>query len=72
MNAALAILRAVAEELANEAKANLVIANPDEQIVREWYENGFYYRETISSGAKMLYCYDFRLKKSSCKAVESR
>ena len=41
-----AVLIAVAKELAAQAKEVLPELREDEQVLREWYKNGVYFRET--------------------------
>ena len=50
MSALPSVLLAVAAELANMAKANLPKLNDGEEIRREWYADGMYYRETALDG----------------------
>lgn len=64
MKSAPSVLLAVAAELANTAKANLPKLNDGEEIRREWYEAGVYYRETVLDGMIFTYQYDFRQRKS--------
>lgn len=46
MSTAPAVLLAVATELAAQAKDSLPKLNDGEEVKREWYENGIFYRET--------------------------
>ena len=64
MSALPSVLLAVAAELANMAKANLPKLNDGEEIRREWYADGMYYRETALDGVIFIYQYDFGKKKS--------
>lgn len=64
MSALPSVLLAVAAELANMAKANLPELNDGEEIRREWYADGMYYRETALDGVIFTYQYDFRQRKS--------
>lgn len=64
MKALPSVLLAVAAELANSAKANLPELNDGEEIRREWYADGMYYRETALDGVIFTYQYDFRQRKS--------
>ena len=63
------VLRAVAAELAKEAKANLPELREGEKIQREWLKNGVYYRETLLQGDTYQAQYDFRQRKSRRLAV---
>lgn len=65
MSTAPAVLLAVATELAAQAKDSLPKLNDGEEVKREWYENGIFYRETTLS----CYQYDFRQRKSRRMAV---
>lgn len=62
MSALPSVLLAVAAELAN--MANLPGLNDGEEIRREWYADGMYYRETALDGVIFTYQYDFRQRKS--------
>ncbi len=62
MNAAAAVLLAVAEELAQTAKDSLPELRDGEQIQKEWYAGGVYYRETVFDGKVYLSQYDFKTK----------
>lgn len=64
MSALPSVLLAVAAELANMAKANLPKLNDGEEIRREWYVDGIYYRETALDSVIFTYQYDFRQRKS--------
>jgi len=55
-----AVLLAVANELAEQAKNSLPKIQKGEQIFREWLENGIYSRETVFNGETFLSQYDFR------------
>ncbi len=55
-----AVLLAVAEELAEQAKNSLPEIQKGERIRREWLENGVYSRETVLNGEICLCQYDFR------------
>ena len=46
MNAASAVLFAVATELANQAKGSLPELREGEKVQREWFEGGIYKRLT--------------------------
>lgn len=63
------VLRAVATELAKEAKSNLPDLREGETIQREWLKNGVYYRETSLHGETYQAEYDFRQRKSRQLAV---
>lgn len=69
MKAAPAVLLAVATELASQAKSSLPKLNDGEEIRREWYEDGVFYRETALNGDVFRYQYDFRQRKSRRVAV---
>lgn len=63
------VLRAVASELATEAKGKLPELRDGEKIQREWLKNGVYYRETSLQGETYQAAYDFRQRKSRRLAV---
>jgi len=69
MNAAVAVLFAVANELAELAKSEMPKLRDGERIQREWYENGIYSRETIFNGEVFISQYDFRERKVRYMAV---
>lgn len=69
MNPASAVLLAVATELATLARASLPKLHEGEEIRREWYENGVFYRETALDDAIFVCSYDFRQRKSRRVAV---
>jgi hypothetical protein len=52
------VIRAVAEELAKQAKESMPKLQEGEAILQEWYKNGEYCRETTLA----THIYDFRLK----------
>ena len=55
---AVAVITAVANELAEKAKSSMPELQNGEKILREWYKGGIYYRET-----NLRLCrYDFREK----------
>lgn len=60
-----AALYAVAEELAQEAKDSLPEMRDGERVLREWYTEGVYYRETEFNGEKFTNHYDFRQRKKA-------
>lgn len=62
MEATVAVLRAVANELAQKAKASLPKLRENEKIQREWFDRGVYYRETNLNGDTYLEQYDFKQK----------
>ena len=55
-----AVMLAVAKELAAQAKGSLPELQDGEQVQREWYKDGVYYRETLLDGEIFLSQYDFR------------
>ena len=59
------VLYAIAEELAKKAMDSLPKIREGEEIQKEWYENGVYYRETSFDGKTYLSQYDFRQNKAS-------
>jgi len=61
-----AVLIAVAKELAAQAKSSFPELQSGEQIRREWYENGVYFRETTLDGVTFLSQYDFR-QRTCCR-----
>lgn len=69
MNAASAVLFAVATELANQAKDSLPELREGEKVQREWFEDGIYKRLTTFEGRTFLSQFDFRQKKSHRVAV---
>lgn len=69
MNAASAVLFAVATELANQAKDSLPELREGEKVQREWLEAGIYKRLTVFEGRTFLSQFDFRQKKSRRVAV---
>lgn len=69
MNAAPAVLFAVATELAELAKSSMPKMREGEKIQREWFENGVYYRETALGDEVFRSHYDFRQRKSRRVAV---
>ena len=54
MNAASAVLFAVATELANQAKDSLPELREGEKVQREWFEDGIYKRLTTFEGRTFL------------------
>lgn len=64
MIAVSAVLFAVAEELADEAKAAMPKLRNNERVQREWLDNGIFYRETSCQGERFIYQFDFRQRKS--------
>ena len=69
MNAASAVLFAVATELANQAKDSLPELREGEKVQREWFEDGIYKRLTTFEGRTFLIHFDFRKNKSRRVAV---
>ena len=69
MSSTPAVLLAVATELAEQAKAEMPELRDGERVLREWYKNGVYYRETTLDGETYQSQYDFRQKKSRRMAV---
>lgn len=60
------VLYAIAEELAKKkAMDSMPKLREGEEIQKEWYENGVYYRETRFDGKTYLSQYDFRQNKVS-------
>lgn len=66
-----AALFAVATELAKSAKESLPEMRDGEELRREWYNDGIYYRETAYQGKRFLSQYDFRQRESRQEAVGS-
>lgn len=64
MEATVAVLHAVAKELAQKAKASLPRLRENEKVQREWLDGGVYYRETNLNGNTYLGQYNF--KRKSC------
>ena len=56
-----AILLKVASELEQLAKNGM----PKGEIVREWFSDGVYYRESVFNGKKVLSRFDFRSRSLS-------
>ena len=69
MSSTPAVLLAVASELAEQAKAEMPVLRDRERVLREWYKNGIYYRETTLDDETYQSQYDFRQKKSRRMAV---
>lgn len=67
-----ATLIAVAKELAARAKGSLPELQEGEQVLREWYENGVYSRETRLNDEIFLSQYDFRQKTCRRMAADER
>ena len=67
-----AVLIAVAKELAAQAKEVLPELREDEQVLREWYKNGVYFRETRLNDEIFLSQYDFRQRMCRRVAVAKR
>ena len=65
-----AVLIAVAKELAAQAKEVLPELREDEQVLRERYKNGVYFRETRLNDEIFLSQYDFRQHTCRQTAVE--
>lgn len=60
---AAAVLFAVANELADEAKQNMPELRSGEETVREWFEKGVYYRKTKYKGKTFISQFDFKQRK---------
>lgn len=69
MTSAAAVLLAVATELAKTAKSSMPEMRDGEKIIREWFEEGIYYRKTELAGEIFVSQYDFRQRKSRRVAV---
>lgn len=67
MTGASASLLAVAKELAQQAKDSLPAIREGEQVRKEWYRNGVYFRETLFDGEIYLGRYDFRRRSVTVK-----
>jgi anti-sigma regulatory factor (Ser/Thr protein kinase) len=66
------IIRAVANGLAQQAIESMPRLREGETIVREWYKNGAYYRETEYNGKSSTRLYDFKLRECRlAKGVKS-
>ena len=63
MTTAATVLIAVATELAKTAKSSMPEIRNGERILREWLDNGIYFRETEYEGAIFRNQYDFRQRK---------
>lgn len=68
-NSTSAVLYAVATELAKLAKDSLPKLRNGEEVLREWYDSGVYYRETSLNGKVFISQFDFRQRKSRRAAV---
>lgn len=62
MTATVSVLAAVAKELAKQAKDNMPKIREGEELHREWYSDGKYYRETSFDGERVISLFDFRCK----------
>ena len=69
MKTASSVLIAVATELSELAKRELPELRKGEEILREWYENGTYFRETQLNERTFIATFDFRQRKSRRMAV---
>lgn len=69
MSAASAVLLAVAKELASQAKSSMPELEYGEEILKEWFEEGNYFRKSKHDGTVYLCQYDFRRKQCNKKAV---
>lgn len=63
MSTAAAVIFAVANELADEAKQNMPELRSGEETVREWFEKGVYYRKTKYKGKTFISQFDFKQRK---------
>jgi len=61
MKAMISVLRTVAAELAYKAKSQLPELKEGEEIKKEWFDSGIFYRETTQG----LYQYRFKPSKPS-------
>ena len=61
-----AVLYAIATE---RAKDSLPKLRNGEEVLREWYDSGVYYRETSLDGKVFVSQFDFRQRKSRRAAV---
>lgn len=69
MTATAEVLLAVANELAKTAKSSMPKMREGERVMREWLEDGIFYRETSLAGETFRYQYDFKQRKSRRVAV---
>jgi hypothetical protein len=69
MKAAATVLLAVAREIAEQARRGLPALREGESVLREWYEPGILYRETLLNGEKYISLYDIRQKESRLSAA---
>ncbi len=67
MTPASAALYAVAKELAQTAKDSLPELRDGERVLREWYTDGVYYRETAFNGETFISQYNFRQRESTSR-----
>lgn len=65
-----ATLFAVATELAEMARNSMPEMRDGEELCREWYNGGIYYRETIYKSQTFISQYDFRQHTCRQTAVE--
>lgn len=72
MNAAPAVLLAVASELSAMAKGSLPKMREGETVRREWLKDGVYFRESVIGGEVCQAQYDFRQRKSHHTAARVR
>lgn len=59
MNILITVLHAVAEELAKEAISAMPKLNNEERVLREWFENDTFYRETSFNGERNVCKFSF-------------
>ena len=64
MSTASAVLIAIAKELARQAKDNLPKLQEGEEVQREWFEDGIYYRESLIDGSSYISQFDFKNRES--------
>ena len=58
-------LLSIAKKLAQTAKNSLPKLRDGEQVLREWYADGVYYRETRFNGETFISQYDFQQRESA-------
>ena len=58
------VLLAVATELAELAKNSMPVLRKGEVVLREWFKDGIFYRETNLKGCKYVAEFNFRQRKT--------
>lgn len=58
-----AILLKIADELAQMAKSAMPKFRDGEKLIKEWFSDGCYFRETVLDGKTTVIRFDFRKRK---------